>query len=92
MNKEDIVRAIHAKTDYNYPTINEIVDETLESIMYGMACGEKVKIFKFGTFEAKTRAERQGFNPRTKEKLIIPECRVPSFKASTTMKDRVNDR
>lgn len=35
------------------------------------------------------RNERQGLNPKTKEKLTIPAMDVPRFKASKSLKDKV---
>ena len=51
--------------------------------------GAKVDIAGFGKFEVKERSERTGINPQTKENITIPASKVPSFKASKTLKDFV---
>jgi DNA-binding protein HU-beta len=37
----------------------------------------------------KTRAERTGINPATKEKITVPATKVPGFKAAKALKDAV---
>ena len=49
----------------------------------------KVDISGFGKFEVKTRAERVGINPATKEKITVPASKTPGFKASKSLKDAV---
>ena len=46
-----------------------------------------MQISGFGTFEVKAREARVGRNPRTKEAIAIPAAKVPTFKASKTLKD-----
>ena len=43
----------------------------------------------FGSFEVKTRAERMGRNPQTKEPIPIPASKAPVFKAGKALKDAV---
>lgn len=50
----------------------------------------KSSINRFGTFETRERAAREGRNPRTKETITIPASTVPVFKAGKEFKDRVN--
>jgi DNA-binding protein HU-beta len=44
----------------------------------------------FGTFEVRERAEREGVNPRTREKTRIAASRSVGFKASSSLKSRVS--
>ena len=61
-------------------------------IKFGKALAkeEKVQVIGFGTFEVRTRAERTGRNPRTKEEMTIPASKSPAFKAGKQLKDLVN--
>ncbi|MEG2001291.1 MAG: HU family DNA-binding protein, partial [Evtepia sp.] len=38
----------------------------------------------------KSRAERMGRNPKTNESIPIPAMKVPSFKASQSLKDAID--
>ena len=51
--------------------------------------GNKVDISGFGKFEVKTRAERTGINPATKETIQIPASKAPGFKAAKALKEAV---
>ena len=48
-----------------------------------------VKI-KVGNFEVRERAQRNGTNPRTKEKIVIPAKKAPVFVPAKHLKDSVN--
>ena len=54
-----------------------------------LANGEKVRIAGFGTFTTKTRAGREGRNPRTGKSISIAAATVPSFKAGKALRDAV---
>ena len=46
----------------------------------------KINSNEIGIFEAKKRAARGGINPRTKERIVVPESISPTFKAGKTLK------
>ena len=48
-----------------------------------------MQVSGFGIFEVKTREARVGRNPMTKEAINIPASKVPTFKASKTLKDAI---
>ncbi len=43
-----------------------------------------------GTFRVTERAAREGCNPQTKQKIIIPATKTPSFSAGAELKKSVN--
>ena len=69
---------------------DKAVAAVLDAITETLAAGEKVSLVGFGTFEVKERAEREGINPRTKEKIVIPASKLPSFKAGKALKEEVS--
>jgi DNA-binding protein HU-beta len=52
-----------------------------------LAGGEKISISGFGTFEVRERAERQGTNPRTGERMTIEATRSVAFKQGKALKE-----
>lgn len=44
----------------------------------------------FGTFATRTRAARQGRNPRTGEAISIAASRAPAFKAGKALREALN--
>ena len=62
----------------------------IDVITESLRRGEKVQLVGFGSFEVKTRAERMGRNPQTKEPIPIPASKAPVFKAGKALKDAVS--
>ncbi len=90
MNKSEIVAKIAEDTSCKKGDVEKILDAFVANVKDAMAKGEKVQLVGFGTFEAKDRAEKEGVNPATGEKIKIAACKVPSFKAGKALKDEVN--
>ena len=90
MNVTEFKTAISAKfqcsnkdADTIYKNIVSIISDTLVS-------GESVELQGIGTFKLSERKERNGVNPSTKEKIVIPASKSVSFKTSSTIKKRLN--
>jgi len=67
----------------------EIVNYVFEEAAKTLKKGGVVDINGFGKFSIKKRAARKGRNPQTGETIKIKASKVPSFKASKTLKDLV---
>ena len=70
--------------------ITEVVDAVFHEIGNALVDEEKVAIAGFGAFTIAERAERDGRNPRTGEALVIPASKAVRFKASSILKEAVN--
>ena len=68
----------------------DLLEMVLEEMCGALERGEVVKISSFGTFSMRQKAERIGRNPKTGEEVPILPRRVLSFRASNTLKERVN--
>ncbi|MBO5269706.1 MAG: HU family DNA-binding protein [Clostridia bacterium] len=90
MNKTELIAAVAEAAGVSKKEATAVVEATFDTIATAMANGDKVQIIGFGTFEARERAEREGLNPQTKEKVMIPASKVPAFKAGKALKDSVN--
>ena len=89
MNKSELVAAVAEKAEMSKKDAEKAVNAVFGAIEEALAKNEKVQLVGFGTFEVKTRAERTGLNPQTKEKITIPASKVPGFKAGKALKDAV---
>ena len=89
MNKTELVAAVAAKAELSKKDAEAAVNAVFDSVKDALAEGDKVSLIGFGTFSVKTRAARTGLNPRTKERIEIPESKVPAFKAGSALKDAV---
>ena len=89
MNKTELAAAVAEKTGLSKKDAERVVAATLETIAQTLQKGEKVQLSGFGIFEVKDREARVGRNPHTKEAIQIPATRLPTFKASKTLKDTI---
>ena len=90
MTKADLITVVAQKTNLSKKDSDKAVAAVLDAITETLSAGEKVSLVGFGTFEVKERAAREGINPRTKEKIIIPASKLPSFKAGKALKEEVS--
>jgi integration host factor subunit beta len=51
---------------------------------------ERIEIRGFGSFVAKVRESREGRNPKTGEKVLVPKKRTPFFTVGKELKERVD--
>lgn len=89
MNKVELVAAVTQKAGLSKKDAEKAVNAVLESVVEAVSSGDKVQLVGFGTFETRSRAERTGRNPRTKETIVIPASKQPVFKAGKSFKDSV---
>ena len=89
MTKKDIVLKIAEETDIKQIDVKKVVQRTLDQITLALSKGETVELRNFGVFKVKSRRPRLGRNPKTGEKVPIPERKVVTFKVGMVMKKRV---
>ena len=68
-----------------------IIDTVFESMTNALAAKERIEIRGFGSFVAKQRRARSGRNPRTGERVDVPEKWVPGFTAGKGLRERINN-
>lgn len=85
MNKTDLTNEIAAKASLNKAQAKAALDACLESISQALANQDKVQLIGFGTFQVVEQKERQGVNPRTKEKITIPARTAVKFKPADSL-------
>jgi nucleoid DNA-binding protein len=89
MTKQDIVEDIALRTGLTKKEVSEAVELFLKNIGRALADGRHLEIRGFGTFKVKERKARMARNPRTGEAVPVPARRVPVFKVSKMLKDKV---
>lgn len=90
MNKADLIQQMTVKSGLSRKDSEAALDAVISTVEETLVSGEKVVLVGFGTFETKERAARKGRNPKTKEAINIPACKVPAFKVGKGLKDKVN--
>ncbi len=89
MNKGELIDAVASAAGLSRADATKAVDAVLDSITGTLSNGGSVSLVGFGTFSVKARAARAGRNPRTGEAVPVPARKVPIFKVSKMLKDKV---
>jgi DNA-binding protein HU-beta len=92
MNKADVVDRVASKSGLSKRDATKAVDAFLDSVSEALRSGEAVSFSGFGKFSSQERKERQGVNPRTKERVQIPAAKVPKFSAGSALKESMGAR
>lgn len=89
MKKLDLIANVAERASLSKKDAEAAVNAVFHIIEHEVAAGEKVTVTGFGTFEQRTRAAREGRNPRTGATIKIPAQKTPAFKAGKAFKDAV---
>ena len=66
------------------------VKMVLGAMSEALARGDRIEIRGFGSFTLNYRPPRVGRNPKSGEKVHVPEKYVPHFKAGKELRERVD--
>jgi integration host factor subunit beta len=81
MTKSEFITELANSVDYlNHKEATVIVNTFFDSIAEELITGGKVELRGFGSFKVKERKPRIGRNPKSGDKVDVPEKRVPFFK------------
>ena len=89
VTKKEIVKTISEELGLTQLKTKEIVQKTFNAIIDTLVKDRRIELRNFGVFEVKKRKARQARNPRTSEKVYVPEKFVVTFKPGKEMEERV---
>ena len=89
LTKKEIVMKIAEKTGLKQIHVKKVVQKTFDNITEALNRGQTIELRNFGVFKVRARKGRQGRNPRTGEKISIPDKKVVTFKPGLIMKKKV---
>ncbi|MCX5716303.1 MAG: integration host factor subunit beta [Candidatus Omnitrophica bacterium] len=92
MTKKDIVLQVAEKSGLSNLTqvqIKSVIQATLDHIIESLSKGQTVELRNFGVFKVKTRKGRMGRNPKTGQKVAVPDRKVVVFRSGLIMKKKV---
>ncbi|MEI8176256.1 MAG: HU family DNA-binding protein [Candidatus Omnitrophota bacterium] len=93
MTKKDIVIDIAERPELSSLTqveIKKVLQSTLDHVIESLAKGQTIELRNFGVFKVKTRKGRMARNPKTGQKVPVPERKVVVFKPGLIMKKMVH--
>ena len=90
MNKTDLIAFIAKEANLSKLSAATALNAALKGIEGDLKKGINSTILGFGTFSVSKSAAREGRNPKTGKKIMIPAKKVVRFKSGKVLKDAVN--
>ena len=93
MTRSELVQALTQNDPHlTVAEAEKSVSVILEEITSALVKGDRVELRRFGIFTTRKRDSRQGRNPRTGTPVKVESKRIPFFKTSKELRERLNKR
>jgi DNA-binding protein HU-beta len=89
MNRAELIDAIAKNASLTKVDAKKFLDAFLKVTSATLIVGEKVTLFRFGSFSVVERVAKTGHNPKTGEILNLPAKKVVKFRPSSELNDKV---
>ena len=91
MTKSQLIEAVARQAPHlSKKDVEAVVNLIFASIRKALQRGDRVEIRGFGSFTVRERRAREGRNPKTGERVMVPTRRAPFFTVGKELRDRVN--
>jgi integration host factor subunit beta len=87
----ELYTANNDSTILNAKDVEQSVKIIVDTMTRALAKGQRIEIRGFGSFDLNHRPARLGRNPKTGEKVNVPEKYVPHFKPGKELRERVDN-
>lgn len=92
MTKAELIEKIASDLDVKKVFVENVLRELTHLIIKEVRDGNDVSIPNLGTFKQSSKNAREGINPSTGEKILIPARTVPKFTPAKAFKDIVSTK
>ena len=89
MTNAEFVDKLAEKGKITKKMATEAIELVFSTIGEALVNGDDITVSGFAKFSVVVRKARTGLNPRTKEKLNIPETKAPKFSAAKALKESI---
>lgn len=89
VTKKELIDRIADRTGNKRVDVKRVIQHFLDEIIEELGHGNRLEFRDFGVFESKIRAARVAQNPKTLERVRVPEKRTVKFKVGRVMKMRL---
>ena len=86
VTKKELIDRIADRTGNKRVVVKRIIQSFLDEIIDELGQGNRLEFRDFGVFESKIRAARTAQNPKTLQRVEVPEKRTVKFKIGRVMK------
>jgi len=92
MNKQEFVKHIAEQHKCTQVEAEKAIDIFTSSVIDALGDGKEISLIGFGNFTVSKVEARDGFNPKSREKIKIAAYNQPKFKVGQKLKDAVNKK
>ncbi len=90
MNKAELIDSISKKSKQTKKDSEVFLNTFMDVVKNQLKKNKKVMLVGFGTFQTYKRKATTGINPKTKQKISIPEKKVAKLKWSDALNKTLN--
>ena len=90
LGKREIITKLTSAIGFSSKNVQKITEDIIEIIISNLVYNKKINLKNLGTFNVVFKNEREGRNPKTKEKFIITSRNTIKFKVSESLKKKLN--
>lgn len=92
MTKSEMAEKLAAQLNISQLQAQGVIDIFTNSIIEALSNGDKVEIRGFGSFRVRHRPAKEGRNPKTGAKVLVPPKKVPFFITGRNLRARVDGK
>ena len=89
MSRKQLIRTMSEKAGLSQKYAEIALDSIVTIVTDALKQNEQVVIPGFGSFQVRVRPAREGRNPITGEKIMVPEKRIPVFKPGARLREAI---
>lgn len=91
MTRSELIERIVARAPHvPRREVEAIVHAVFDCMCEALVAGRRIELRGFGVFSIRTRRARTGRNPKTGQRVSVPERRTLSFAAGKELRERLN--
>ena len=92
MNNKEFITKLAKRCNITVGEAPANVDAFVNVMTERLKDNDQLNISGFGVLEAKMRKERLSVNPKTGQRFLVPPKVVPSFRPSSKLKEKFNEK
>lgn len=90
MVKSELIELLAAKADITTAQAEDVVNMLFNTIVESLTTEGRVEIRGFGAFTVRKYKAYDGRNPKTGERIEVPEKKLPFWKTGLELRQRVD--
>jgi integration host factor subunit beta len=90
LNKSDLARILAQKEDFKGDEARRVINLIFDGFSEELIRGRRIEVRGLGTFKVRDYPSYEGRNPKSGEPIIVKPKKLPVFKVSKNLHERLN--